>query len=131
MQSRIVQPTSILMIDLDIVVDSYWLEVYRQLVRLVLSHFGLVPNTIRITPSKNRGYHVRVYLSKPVPAYMANLLQWSLLDDHGRVDFNRARINAGYDGWNKMFEPAEWHLRRHYGSCMNSKNAKTKNTKEK
>jgi len=55
------------------------------------------------TKPKQRN-HVRIYLNKPVPASFANMLQWLLLDDHGCVDFNRARINVGFDEWDKFFE---------------------------
>jgi hypothetical protein len=39
-----------------------------------------------------------------VPAGFANMLQWFLLDDHGRIDFDRARINVGFPEWCKFFE---------------------------
>lgn len=100
---RPAMPTSRLMIDLDLVVDKSWLIHYRRKIRVVLGTYALTA-IVRTTPSRNRGYHVRIYLDKPVPARTANLLQWLLCDDHGRVDFNRARINAGYDEWNKLFE---------------------------
>jgi hypothetical protein len=45
-------------------------------------------------------------LDKFVPAGFANMLQWLLLDDHGRVDFDRARISVGFDEWSKFFESA-------------------------
>jgi hypothetical protein len=93
------------MIDLDITVDDSWLKQYRRIVELVLRSFGSRATAVRITPSRSRGYHVRIYLNKSVPAETANMLQWLLCDDHGRVDFNRARINVGLDEWNKFFEP--------------------------
>jgi hypothetical protein len=92
------------MIDLDLVVDEWWLQHYRRKVRLVLESYGLSATAIRITPSRNCGYHIRIYLDKPVPAGFANMLQWVLGDDHGRVDFDRARIKIGFDEWNKLFE---------------------------
>jgi len=94
----------LLLIDLDIVVDKWWLQHYRRIVELVLESYGLNATAIRISPSRSKGYHVRIYLNKPVPSSFANMLQWLLLDDHGRVDFNRARINAGFDEWSKFFE---------------------------
>ena len=97
-------PTPRLMIDLDITVDGMWLRHYRRMVQRVLESYGLKANAIRITPSRNRGYHVRIYLNKPVPAETANMLQLLLLDDHGRVDFNRARIKVGFPEWDKLFE---------------------------
>ena len=99
-----IPPARLLMIDLDLTVDKPWLQHYRRNVKLVLESYGLGVTAIRITPSRNRGYHVRIYLSRPVPAETANMLQWILCDDHGRVDFNRARINVGFDEWSKFFE---------------------------
>lgn len=92
------------MIDLDLIVDVWWLQNYRRLVELVLESYGLRATAIRITPSQNKGYHTRIYLDKTVPAGFANMLQFLLCDDHGRVDFNRARINVGFDEWCKFFE---------------------------
>jgi hypothetical protein len=97
-------PTRQLMIDLDLVVDESWLQNYRRVVKLVLGHYGLRATAIRITPSLNKGYHVRIYLSKLLPASLANMFQLLLCDDHRRVDFNRARINVGFDEWDKFFE---------------------------
>lgn len=92
------------MIDIDLDADKSWLTQYRQNVALVLRSHGLKATAIRTTPSRNKGYHVRIYLNKPITAHTANLLQWLLGDDCPRVDFNRARINAGFDEWNKLFE---------------------------
>ena len=103
-EAKPVPPTDELMIDLDLVVDEWWLSHYRRVVKLILEYYGLLATAIRITPSQKRGYHVRIYLNKPVPASFANMLQWILLDDHGRVDFNRARINVGFDEWDKLWD---------------------------
>jgi hypothetical protein len=103
-ENRLIPPTRLLKIDLDITVDNSWLEHYRCLAGLILAFFGLQATVIRIVPSRNRGYHVSIYLDKFVPAGFANMLQWLLLDDHGRVDFDRARINVGFPEWCKFFE---------------------------
>jgi hypothetical protein len=92
------------MIDLDLVVDERWLQSYKHVVKLILEYYGLSAAAIRITPSRNKGNHVRIYLDNFVPASFANMLQWLLLDDHGRVDFNRARINIGFDEWDKLWQ---------------------------
>ena len=97
-------PTRLLKIDLDITVDNAWLKLYRRIAELILGLFGLKATVIRIVPSRSRGYHVSIYLDKYVPAGFANMLQWLLLDDHGRVDFDRARINVGFPEWCKFFE---------------------------
>jgi len=104
LEDRLIPPTKFLMIDLDTTVDELWLKHYRSMVRLILESYGLEANAIRITPSRRRGYHVRIFLNKAVSAETANMLQWLLCDDHGRVDFDRARINVGFDEWNKLFE---------------------------
>ena len=91
------------MIDIDLDAGKSWLKQYRRNVALVLRSYGLRLTAIRITRSRRKGYHARIYLNKPVPAQTANMLQWLLGDDAPRVDFNRARINAGFDEWNKLF----------------------------
>jgi len=103
-RSEQVPLTSRLQIDIDLDADNSWLKQYRRNVALVLRSYGLRSTAIRITESRNKGYHARIYLNKPVPAHFANMLQWLLGDDAPRVDFNRARINAGFDEWNKLFE---------------------------
>jgi hypothetical protein len=96
--------TRLLKIDLDLKVDKAWLRNYRSKARLLLDSYHLTATAIRVAPSRSKGYHVRIYLAKPISARMAVLLQWLLCDDHSRVDFNRARVNAGFDEWNKLFE---------------------------
>jgi len=103
-ERRPVPPTKLLMIDLDLVVDERWLQHYRRKVRLVLESYGLSATAIRITPSRSKGYHGKIYLNKLVPAHTANMLQWLLGDHCARVGFNEARINVGFDEWNKLFE---------------------------
>jgi len=103
-KSRLVNPTRLLMIDLDLIVDWLWLKHYRRMIGLVLKSYGLSATAIRIAPSRNKGYHVRIYLNKAVHAETANMLQMLLCDDHGRVDFNRARIKVGFPDWNKLWE---------------------------
>jgi hypothetical protein len=103
-ENRSIPPTRPLKIDLDITVDASWLQHYRRIAELILGLFGLKATIIRIAPSRRRGYHVRIYLDKFVSAGFANMLQWFLLDDHSRVDFDRARINVGFPEWCKFFE---------------------------
>ena len=96
--------TRLLMLDKDCRVDASWLKEYRDIVGLVLKSHNLKPTRIAVTPSRSKGFHVRVYLDTPIPAEEANKLQWLLGDDCARVDFNRARIGAGFDEWSKLFE---------------------------
>jgi len=104
--NKTVPDTRLLQIDKDIVVSRSWLREYREVVRLVLRLYGLKPTVIRITPSRRKGSHVRIYLDKSVPAEEANILHWLLGDDASRVDFNRARIEAEFAEWCKLFERA-------------------------
>jgi hypothetical protein len=102
-----VPDTRLLKIDKDCIVDASWLKEYRETIRLVLARaYSLKPTAIAITPSRSKGSHVRIYLDKSISAETANKLQWLLGDDCARVDFNRARIDAGFDEWSKLFEPA-------------------------
>jgi hypothetical protein len=96
-----------LKIDLDFFAPASWLEQYRQKAKLVLRSYGLGCTAVRITPSRSKGYHARIYLTKPVPAETANKLQWLLLDDSARVGLNMARIAVGYPEWSKLFDPKE------------------------
>ena len=96
--------TRLLKLDKDCKVDSSWLKQYRDMTGLVLKSHNLKPTRIAVTPSRRKGYHVRIYLASPIPAEEANKLQWLLGDDCARVDFNRARIGAGFDEWSKLFE---------------------------
>ena len=102
-ENRPIPPTRLLKIDLDITVDDSWLQLYRRFAVLILAFFGLKATVIRIAPSR-KGYHVWIYLDNFVPADFANMLQWFLLDDHARVDFDRARIEAEFAEWNKFHE---------------------------
>jgi len=97
-----VPDTRLLKIDKDCIVDAFWLKEYRETIRLVLRSHGLKPTAIAVTPSRSKGSHVRIYLDRSIPAATANKLQWLLGDDC--VDFNRARIQAGFDEWSKLFE---------------------------
>lgn len=54
--------------------------------------------------SQRKGYHVYIHVAPPVPAELAWRLQYHLGDDAKRVSLNRARLRAGFDKWNKLFE---------------------------
>ena len=96
--------TRLLKLDKACTVDSSWLKQYRDMTGLVLKSHNLKPTRIAVTPSRSKGFHVRIYLATPIPAEKANKLQWLLGDDCARVDFNRARIDAGFEEWDKLFE---------------------------
>jgi len=92
------------MLDKDVVVGRSWWKEYRKMIKLVLGSYGLTPTSIRITPSRRKGSHIRIYLNKSVSAVTANKLHLLLGDDCTRVDFNRARIEAGFAEWSKLYE---------------------------
>lgn len=96
--------TSELKVDQDCFVDQEWLEDFIAHARIICKHFGISVKSIRVCESKRRGLHFYIAISPPVEATLANRLQWLLGDDSMRVDFNRARIGAGFTEWNKLFE---------------------------
>jgi hypothetical protein len=120
-----IPPSRVLFIDLDIIPEKPWLAHYRRNAKRLVGSYGLRVTSIRVTPSQNKGLHIRIYLDELIPAKLAVLLQLLLSDDHARSAFNLARIQAHYAGWNKLHEAADWdHLRRHiplthHSSCKN------------
>lgn len=96
--------TSELKVDLDCFVDPDWLDDFIVHAQIICRYFGVSVKTIRMCESKRRGLHFYITISQPVEATLVNRLQWLLGDDALRVDFNRARIEAGFTEWNKLFE---------------------------
>ena len=125
--SNEVPPSRVLYIDLDIIPDKSWLRDYKRNVHDLLRSRGLQVTSIRITPSRSKGLHARIYLDKLISAETQLRLQFLLGDDHSRTGFNRARVELGYPAWNKLHEAADWdHLRRgiplnHHGSGRNKR----------
>ena len=81
--------------------------------------------SIKKTNSRKKGIHLYITIWPPVEAMLADRLQWLLGDDCVRVDFNRARIRAGLQGWNKLFEVTGRRLRTissRQGCCRNKDN---------
>jgi hypothetical protein len=98
---------SVLKIDKDCFVDPDWIRDWIYLVALpVCRNFGLELTSVRMTESR-KGLHFYIGINPPVHAELANRLQWLLGDDCRRVDFNRARMRAGYPRFNKLFEPED------------------------
>lgn len=97
---------SVLKIDKDCYVDLDWVRDWIRLAVLpICRSFGLQVTSVRMTESR-KGLHFYIGINPPIRAELANRLHWILGDDARRVDFNRARIRAGYARWNKMFEAA-------------------------
>lgn len=55
-------------------------------------------------PSPRKGFHAYVEIIPPIHAETAWRLQFLVGDDCQRVSLNRARLRAGFGGWNKLFE---------------------------
>jgi hypothetical protein len=95
----------VLMIDRDCVVKP---SLIREWVRVVVIPtcrvVGVTVESVVTCPSQRKGYHVYIYITPPVPAELAWRLQFHLGDDAKRVSLNRARMSAGFDEWNKLFE---------------------------
>lgn len=99
-----VPKTNKLKIDKDCFVDIDWTRNYLDLVLSECSRFGIAVLRIRVCNSKSKGVHLYIDIRPYVDAELANQLQYLLGDDPCRVDHNRARINAGLEEWNKLFE---------------------------
>lgn len=96
--------TKVLKIDKDSHVEENWIKNYVKIIKLVCNFFEIIVKTIRMCNSKKKGLHFYITINPPVEPDFANLLQWLLGDDCARVDYNRARILAGLEEWNKLFE---------------------------
>jgi len=75
---------------------------------------------IQMCESRSKGIHLYVHVDPPIDARLGNYLQYLLGDDARRVDFNRARIESGLNGWNKLFEEPGARLRTIYERKDNS-----------
>lgn len=96
--------TSELKVDQDCFVDQEWLDDFVVHAKIICRYFGVSVKTIRMCESKRRGLHFYITIDPPLEATLANKLQWLFGDDALRVDFNRARIDASFIEWNKLFE---------------------------
>jgi hypothetical protein len=94
---------SVLKTDKDCHVDT---ELNREYVHTIIDicrKYGVKVLWIK-TSITAHGRHFYIKIDRPVDAQTANELQYLLGDDSRRVDFNRARIESGLQGWNKLFE---------------------------
>jgi hypothetical protein len=94
---------SVLKIDKDCHVDT---ELSREYVHTIIDICR--KHNVKVlwikTSITAHGRHFYIKIDPPVDAQTANKLQYLLGDDPRRVDFNRARIESGLLGWNKLFE---------------------------
>lgn len=107
---------NVLKIDKDSHVSSDWLQNYVTLAKYVCKVHHVRILSIEKSNSRKKGIHLYITISPPVEAMLADRLQWLLGDDCLRVDFNRARIRAGLQEWNKLFETIGRQLRSLYQS---------------
>jgi hypothetical protein len=59
---------------------------------------------IAVGPSQHKGFHAYLKIRPPIHPELANRIQFLLGDDCHRVSLNRARIWAGLNEWDKLFE---------------------------
>jgi hypothetical protein len=105
MIKRHLDKVSVLKIDMDCIVSPDWLRDWRRLVVIpTCKALGVTVLCIRISESQHKGYHVLIEIAPPVHAELANRIQFLVGDDRHRVSLNRARIWAGLNEWNKLFE---------------------------
>ena len=105
--------TDLLKIDKDCVVDT---DLEREYVRTVLNicaNHAIKVLWIKRTDTAH-GIHYYIRITPAIDAHSTNRIQYLLGDDPKRVAFNKARIESGLVGWNKLFERAGARLRTIY-----------------
>ena len=105
---------SVLKIDKDCQVPAQWLQDYVSAAKAICNPHGVRILSIQKTNSRKKGMHLYISIQPPAEAMLADRLQWLLGDDCRRVDFNRARIRAGLEEWNKLFELPDRRFRTIY-----------------
>jgi hypothetical protein len=111
---KVLREQDVLMIDKDCVVSSKWLRDYvRTVIVPVCDAHGVKVLSVKYNLSRRKGFHLRIHVT-PVHAELANLLQFELGDDPGRVSKNRARIRAGLPNWDKLFAEENSRIRTIY-----------------
>ena len=111
----------LLKVDKDCMVPRKWLLDYVH--KIVLPTCGLCGITVlwvKCCPSERKGLHIYIKITPTVSAVLALELQYLLGDDGQRVSLNRARMRAGFDDWNKLFERTGTVLRTIYRNSRSS-----------
>jgi hypothetical protein len=107
----------LLKIDKDCMVPRKWLLDYiHKIVLPTCGLYGITVLWVKCCPSERKGLHIYIRITPAVSAVLALELQYLLGDDCQRVSLNRARMRAGFDEWNKLFEPPDQRLRTLYTS---------------
>src|SRR5208337_2581874 len=106
-----VDKLSILKIDRDCFVDSAWIRNYAFVIVTICKMFDVTVEWIKATRSRKKGNHFYVKVRPALEPNFCNQLCYLLGDDALRVDRNRARIEAGFNAWSKLFERPNARLR--------------------
>jgi len=100
-----VRKVNVLKIDKDLIVSRSLLKEWVRLCVIPLCKaYGVTVLSVKICPSQRKGYHVYIHIAPSISAQLAWRLQLYLGDDARRCSLNRARLKAGFDEWNKLFE---------------------------
>lgn len=93
------------MIDKDCMIPRKWLLDYvRQIILPTCRLYETTVLWVKYCPSEKKGLHIYIRIRPALPAVLALKLQFLLGDDCERFSRNRARMRAGFDYWNKLFE---------------------------
>jgi hypothetical protein len=105
MVRRPLDKASVLKIDNDCAISCDWLSDWIRIVVIPTCRaYALTVLSVAVGPSQHKGFHAYVEISPSVRPELANRLQFLLGDDCHRVSLNRARMGAGLNEWNKLFE---------------------------
>ena len=111
---------SVLKVDIDCVVSRDWLQDWIRLVVVpVCKAREVTILSVGISPSQHKGFHAYIHINPHVHPQLANRLQFLLGDDRHRVSLNRARIWAGLNEWNKLFEEPNVKLTKMHLTLLN------------
>jgi hypothetical protein len=102
------------MIDKDCVVTRSLMHDWVRMAIAACKTYGVTVQSVITNPSLRKGFHIRLAITPPIYAELAWRLQFLLGDDAKRCSLNRARMNAGFDEWNKLFEGIRPRLTRIY-----------------
>jgi hypothetical protein len=103
-----------LKIDKDCDLERDWLLDYIRTVLAIARMKQIRIVRIRICRSRRKGHHFYIDVKTPIPAKLANELQFLMGDDSQRVSYNNARIQSGLNEWSKLFERPHVRLRTIY-----------------
>jgi len=103
----------LLKVDKDCFVDANLNGQYVETIIDTCRKHGVTVLSIKSSETRH-GMHFYIRIDPPVDGHTANNLQYLLGDDSKRVAFNRARVESGLIGFNKLFERPNARLRTIY-----------------